>query len=117
MIGKNCFVTHGHDKDGRPIVWLQIAKFGVQDITPQLALHFMCYLLDHTLSVMKSNVDQMIMIYEMENAGYANFSFELGKIIIEASSELFVSTVFRIYVTNANFIVNCCYSALKPFLL
>ena len=82
MIDKNCFVTHGYDKDGRPIVWMRLARFNIENMTSELAVQFMCYLLDHTLSIMKSNVDQLIMIYEMENTGYANFSVELGRTII-----------------------------------
>jgi len=116
MIDKNCFVTHGFDKDGRPLLWMRIANFNCENVTKENSIQFMIYLLDHVKSIMKPNVDQMVMIYEMENAGYANFSLEIGKVIIKASSELFVSTVYRMYIINAGFTVNCIYATIKPFL-
>jgi len=85
MIDKNCFIPHGFDKNGRPVVWMRISKFNSENMTKDIAMHFMCYLLDHVLAITKPNVDQMVMIYDMENVGYANFSMEIGKMIIEAS--------------------------------
>jgi len=78
MIEKNFCIPHGFDKDGRPIVWIRFANFTPENMNKLIATHFLIYILDHVCSLMKPNVDQMIMIYDMENAWYSNFSSELA---------------------------------------
>ena len=85
MMDKKWFVPHGFDKNGRPVVWMRISKFNSENMTKDIAMHFMVYLLDHVMSIAKPNVDQMVMIYDMADVGYANISMEIGKMIIEAS--------------------------------
>ena len=45
----------------------------------------MVYLMDHCCSQMSPNVDQLIMVYDVGGAGWANMEVEICKRIISVS--------------------------------
>lgn len=45
----------------------------------------MCYLIDYIGTLMSANVDQFIIIFDMADFGYKNFSLDMWKACIEVS--------------------------------
>jgi hypothetical protein len=85
-IDLNYVKFQGVDKHGRPCVWLRMKYFNPAVMTREVACRLMCYMLDYVNSEMRANVDTCVMIYDMSDFGYSNFSKDLFLGVMEVSS-------------------------------
>ena len=80
---KAFFISNSQDKVGRPIYFLRIEKFDPTRVSEEQLVRFFCWQLDKIAVQMKANVDQYIMVYDFNNAGYANFSVNHTKVLVK----------------------------------
>ena len=90
IIAMKAFIVCGSmDRVGRPIYFLRIENFDPTKVTEQQLVRFFCWQLDRIAVQMKPNVDQYIMVYDFNNAGYSNFSVNHAKLLMP-----FLQTVY-----------------------
>ena len=127
VVDMNYVVTHGHDRVGRPIMWINIQNYNPNLMTRDQAMHFMCYLIDYAGTLMKPNVDQYLIVCDMLNFGWSKFNMEIMKACIEVSGvsfffpsffqTLYSQRVYKVLVLNPGYVFSMMYSSVKPFLL
>jgi len=71
--GMQTFGHSGFDKDGRPIVWSRCSTFDPSKVNVESSSQFMIYFLDYVSTLCPPNTDQIIMIFDLKDTGYANF--------------------------------------------
>ena len=85
----NYVKTFGHDRVGRPLFWLNIKYYRPELMNKDISMRLMCYLFDYVCSIMTANVDTCLIIFDMADFGYCNYSFEMWKCGMEVASVSF----------------------------
>lgn len=112
------YVKHyGWDKLGRPVVWFQLKKFNPVGPNNEQITRFMVYMLDYIGAVMKANVDQFIMVVDLKDFGYSNFSLEVFKAIANITGTLYSGRMSKAVMLNSSTFFSWTWSSIKGFLL
>jgi hypothetical protein len=77
----------------------------------------MVYMLDYLGAVMKANVDQFIMVVDLKDFGYSNFSLETFKAIANITGTLYSGRMSKAIMLNSSTFFSWTWSSIKGFLL
>lgn len=89
MVDLNYVYIQGQDRVGRPLFWAKVKNFIPDGVDRESCMRFMCYIVDYTCSLMTPNVDMFLVIMDLEDFGYKNFSLDIWRTAIEVSAVLF----------------------------
>lgn len=85
--------TFGFDKVGRPLFWMKLKNYRPEAMDKETSMRLLCYLFDYVCCLMKPNVDAMIVILDLVDFGYANYSFEMWKSAMEVATVSIISKI------------------------
>ena len=117
MIEMNYVKHFGWDKVGRPVLWFQMKNFNPLDLENEMTTRWMVYLIDYVGSIMKPNVDQFIMVLDLKDFGYANFSLEIFKASANITGTLYSGRMAKAVMLNSSTFFSWTWSSMKVFLL
>jgi hypothetical protein len=61
---------------------------------------YFCWILDNVISSMKPSVGQYLMVYDLEDTGYENFSLSHAKRVFPVLQKVFCDTCKSIIILN-----------------
>ena len=116
VVDLNYVYVQGADRVGRPLLWGKVKNFIPEVVDRESGMRFMCYIVDYICSQMTPNVDMFLVIMDLEDFGYKNFSLDTWKTAIEVSAMLFSQRVHKVWVLNSGVIFSMIYATVKQFL-
>ena len=112
----NAFIFNGcYDKVGRPVFFLKWANWRTEGDAYQLVRCF-SYVLDKMTCAMKPNVDQYVMVYDFEGAGYSNFSLTHAKVIMPYLQTVYCDRQFCTILIRLGWAMSMAKSMAMPFI-
>lgn len=95
-------VVHKTDKFGRPLVYFRLRFNHPSDANDRQLMQYMLWIMEKVKAVTPKHIDNYILIYDLKDAGYSNFSMSQMKGASAKVGSQFPETIFKIFILNSN---------------
>jgi len=101
---------------GRPIILLKSKNLIPKKILTETFVKYLIYLIETAIKMMPENIDKLIIVLDIKDAGLENFSLNHLNKIREISSRFYVERLSNIVIINKGFFFGMMWSFVSKFL-
>jgi len=112
------FYTAGHDKDGRPIMYMQMGKDTMENTPENTLLKFkhIVYMMERAIERMPEGVYSLTWIIDMKNSSLSLGTVKATKDMFSELGNFYTERLCRTLVVNAPWTINALWTVVAAFL-
>ena len=107
---------YGNDKDGRVVCYQRCANFLPVNSSIETVERYVLYFMDFASTKCKPNCDGMVVVVDLNNAGYQNLYRDHVMAVLTLCTEHYISRAEKILILNSSWTTRTIYAGLKKFL-
>lgn len=104
------------DVYGRPIIVIRAKKLLPKQLNIDVFVKYLIFLIEQSVKLMPTNIDKIVIVIDIKDAGLENFSTEHIKKIKETTSKFYVERLANLVVINKGFFFGFLWKVVKAFL-
>lgn len=101
-IDSQTIVCYKCDKYGRPVVYMRLRLNNPDDTTDRQMMQYMLWTMKNIKSKMPKHVDNYLLIYDLKDAGWSNFSLQQVSTASKNTGAQFPEVIYKILILNSN---------------